>query len=133
MSFSGIHHLVIRVNNLDETIAHWRDNLGLTLSRTQVNEQLGVKQAMFDLVDGGFVELIAPIRSDSALADTLRNRGEGLHLVSMSVADVQDTLARCEERGVAVIDRDGGPKFIHPKSASGVMLGLSEVGDDQVA
>ena len=126
MSFTGIHHIVIRVHDLEAAIAHWRDTLRQPLSRTQSNEALGVHQAIFDLPDGGFIELIAPIDGGSPVAKALASRGEGLHLVSMSVASVDDTIAQLEADDVAVLGEPGGPRFVHPKAANGVMLGLAQ-------
>ncbi|XOV83213.1 MAG: VOC family protein [bacterium] len=124
MLFKGIHHLVIRVNDLDQSIAHWMENFGLALSRRQSNEDLGVRQAIFDLDDGGFIELVAPLNSSSALAGILSRHGEGVHLVSMRVESLTGAVAECAAKSVTVVGADGGPNFIHPKSASGVMLGL---------
>ncbi|MCR9260365.1 MAG: VOC family protein [Pseudomonadaceae bacterium] len=124
--FKGIHHLVIRVHDLEASTKHWCDNLGMTLSRTQTNKEMGVNQAIFDLPEGGFVELVAPIDEHSPITKALETRGEGVHLVSMSVGSVESTLAQLSGQGVTILGETGGPNFVHPKSASGVMLGISE-------
>ena len=46
MSFKGVHHLVIRVKDLQTGIETWRDKFGLTLDRTTESQTLGIKQAL---------------------------------------------------------------------------------------
>ncbi len=126
MAFTGIHHLVIRVHDLEASIKQWRDTLGMPLSRTQSNESLGVHQAIFDLPGGGFIELVAPTDDQSPVAKALASRGEGVHLVSMSVQNVDDTVEQLAANNVVTLGEPGGPRFVHPKAASGVMLGLTQ-------
>ena len=126
MSFTGIHHIVIRVNDLEASARHWAEQLGFSKPRFGENPALGVKQAFFDLPAGGFVELIAPLHAEADLARALAAKGEGVHLISMSVASPPDKAAELKDQGVGVIGQEGGPYFVHPKSASGVMLGLAQ-------
>ncbi|MCR9279167.1 MAG: VOC family protein [Pseudomonadaceae bacterium] len=128
MAFTGIHHLVIRVHDLEESVSHWSSKLGMTLTRTQTNAAMGVNQAIFDLPDGGFIELVSPIDQHSPMAKTLAARGEGVHLVSMSVNSTDDEIAELKASGVTILGDADGPNFVHPKSASGVMLGLAATG-----
>ena len=58
MAITGYDHLVVRVNDLDEGIATYRDRLGFTLDRTDESEALGIKQAFFNLPNGGFIEVV---------------------------------------------------------------------------
>ena len=67
MAITGVHHIVIRVEDIDKGIATYRDVLGLELDRTDENEALGIKQAFFKLPAGGFVEVVAPTSPDSAV------------------------------------------------------------------
>ena len=60
MALSAFDHLVVRVGDIDEGIATYRDKLGLTLDRTDENDALGIKQAFFNLPGGGFIEVVAP-------------------------------------------------------------------------
>lgn len=126
MPFSGIHHVVIRVHDLDQATAHWSESFGMTVSRTAENAALGVRQAFFDLEDGTFVELVAPLSADAPVAKALEARGEGVHLISMSVGGVDSAVSEMQTKGVTIIGGSSGPRFVHPKSASGVMLGMFE-------
>ncbi len=121
---TGVDHVVIRVKDLDEGIKTYRDVLGLTLSRTGENPAIG-KQAFFDLPDGGFIELVAPLSADSAIGKALERSGEGVHTIAMAVEDMDKTVADLKARGATILG--GGPvQFVHPKSAHGVLLQLFE-------
>ena len=126
MTFTGIHHLVLRVHDLDASTSHWSETLGVDVTRFSENRELGVKQAFLDLRDSGFIELVAPLNEDSELARVLDAKGEGLQLVSMSVDDPNSAAAALTNRGVKIVGQENGPFFVHPKSANGVMLALAK-------
>ena len=42
MAITGYDHLVVRVNDLDEGIAPYRDRLGLVLDRIDESDALGI-------------------------------------------------------------------------------------------
>lgn len=121
MSFKGIHHIAIRVRDLDAAIEQWTTQFGLELDRRGENEELGIRQAFLKIPDGGFFELISPMNEDSPVAKTIESRGEGVNLISMSVENAESARAAMKEKGVNF----AGP-FVHPKSANGVMFGLTE-------
>jgi len=106
MALSAFDHLVVRVGDLDEGIATYRDTLGLDLDRTDENEALGIKQAFFNLPGGGFIEVVAPFDSQSAVGQALEKRGEGIHTVAFAVDDLD---AACETL------KAGGARLIGPQ------------------
>ena len=126
MTFTGIHHVVLRVHDLEQSTKHWSEKLGIGVTRLGENPDLGVKQAIFELQDGGFIELVAPLDEDSDIARTLAARGEGVQLISMSVKNQEQAVSELSSRGIKIVGQDKGPFFVHPKSASGVMLGLAQ-------
>jgi methylmalonyl-CoA/ethylmalonyl-CoA epimerase len=126
MAITGFDHLVVRVNDIDEGIATYRDQLGLTLDRTDEHEGLGIKQAFFNLPNGGFIEIVAPTSPDSAVGKALAGRGEGMHTIAFEVDDVAATSAAMKEGGARLIGEGGPQVFVHPKSSHGILLQLSE-------
>jgi methylmalonyl-CoA/ethylmalonyl-CoA epimerase len=122
----GIDHVVIRVHDLDAAIASY-EKLGMTLSRRLETPAIG-KQAIFDFPDGSFVELVAPLSPDSPIGKALESRGEGVHTVSFAVGNAGETAGAMKANGATVIEIDGldGIAFVHPKSAHGVMLQVTE-------
>ena len=125
MTLAAFDHLVVRVGDIDEGIATYRDALGLTLDRTDESEALGIKQAFFNLPDGGFIEVVAPISADSAVGQALDKRGEGIHTVAFAVADLDAACAKLKAGGARLIGEGGAQVFVHPKSTHGVLLQLS--------
>ena len=125
MTLAAFDHLVVRVGDLDEGIATYRDTLGLTLDRTDESATLGIKQAFFNLPGGGFIEVVAPIDAQSAVGQALEKRGEGIHTVAFAVDDLQATCARLKEGGARLIGEGGSQVFVHPKSTHGILLQLS--------
>jgi len=82
------------------------------------------------------LELLEPRSPEHTVAKFLERRGPGLHHVSLDVADVAATLARCQAAGIEAIDpvpRDGAHgsrvAFLHPKSLGGVLLELCQPAD----
>ncbi len=125
MSFSGVHHVVVRVKDFDEGLKTWRDKFGLTLDRTDESEALGIKQAFFNLDNGGFIEVVAPTSDDSAVGKAVASRGEGIHTIAMEVDDLDATVQHLEANGVQLIGVGSPQVFIHPKSANGLLVQLT--------
>jgi methylmalonyl-CoA epimerase len=82
-----------------------------------------------------WVQLVAPLGPDTPVGRFLAKRGEGLHHVGYSVANVSTSLSELQADGVETIDEvprvgSGGTTiaFVHPKSARGVMIELVEEG-----
>ena len=125
MALTGFDHLVVRVNDIDEGIATYRDRLGLTLDRTDESEALGIKQAFFNMRTGGFIEIVAPTSADSAVGKALEGRGEGMHTIAFEVDDLAATCEAMKEGGAQLIGEGGPQVFVHPKSTHGILLQLS--------
>ena len=121
-----LDHIVIRVKDLEEGIATFRDKFGMELSRTGESEALGIKQAFFNMKNGGFIEVVAPLGPETPVGRAVESRGEGIHTVSIAVEDLAGTIKQLEANGVKVIaaDMERGMAFVHPKSAHGLMLQL---------
>ena len=125
MAITGIDHIVLRVNNLEDAIASF-EKLGMTLTRRATNPAVG-NIAFFRLADGFFFELVEPLSPDSAVGQALAKRGEGVHTVALAVADLVTTKQSLVDAGAPVIDGGALPvAFLHPKAAHGVMLQILE-------
>lgn len=124
MTMAAFDHLVIRVGDLEEGIKTYRDTLGLTLDRTGESPALGIKQAFFNLPDGGFIEVVAPLDPQSAVGQALEKRGEGIHTVAFAVDDLQAACDALKAGGARLIGEGEPQVFVHPKSTHGVLLQL---------
>jgi methylmalonyl-CoA/ethylmalonyl-CoA epimerase len=121
MAFKGLDHVVVRVEDLDAAIASYQKILDIEPRRTH-SDALNADQAFFQFADGTFLELITPTSDASPIAGPLAKRGEGIHTVAFAVDDQKATAAALGERGVRTI----GDAFVHPASANGVLVQLSE-------
>lgn len=132
-SVKRIHHVAILVDQMEGPLSFWRDALGLPLAEVQdvLAEQAAVA---FLPVGGSEVELVQPTVADSGLARYLEKRGAGMHHICLEVDDILGMMAQLQAKGVMLINREpkigtDGRKycFVHPKSASGVMVELYEI------
>ena len=127
-----IDHIGIAVRDLDAAVAVWEATLGMRHVATEVVEGEKVRVAKLAAGDD-VVELLEPMSDDSPISGFLARRGGGIHHICLEVDDIETTLARLKAAGLRLIDEApkrgaGGAKiaFVHPKSASGVLIELSE-------
>ena len=125
MSLQHVHHIVVRVKDLDQAIASYVA-MGLTLDRTAENAGLQLKQAYFKLADGSFIELCSPTHPASAVGKALESRGEGIHSIVFKVESVAQAFADMKSCGVTMIGDGGSQTFVHPKSSHGVLVQLTD-------
>ncbi|MAV25871.1 MAG: hypothetical protein CMQ05_07095 [Gammaproteobacteria bacterium] len=126
MAIKGVDHVVIRVEDFDAAVATWKDKLGMALDRTDESEALGIKQAFFNMDNGGYVEIVAPTNPDAAVGKALASRGEGLHTLALEVDDLDATIKEFEASGVKLIGVGTPQVYVHPKSANGMLLQLNQ-------
>ena len=126
MAIKGVDHVVIRVEDFDAAVATWKDKLGMVLDRTDESEALGIKQAFFNMDNGGYVEIVAPTNADAAVGKALASRGEGLHTLALEVDDLGTTIKDFEASGVQLIGVGSPQVYVHPKRANGMLLQLNQ-------
>lgn len=125
-----IAHIGIAVRAIDEMLPFYRDLLGLDDHPLENSD--GARIAGF-AAGSQLVELLEPNAPDSPIARFLDRRGPGIHHICFVVTDLDDTLARCRDRGIRLIDdtpRMGAEgkriAFLHPASTGGVLIELTE-------
>ena len=130
--FGEIDHIGVAVEDLDESIALYRDRLGMREQHRETVEEFGVEAALLEIGDA-HVELLTPIQADSAVARFLEKNGPGMHHVAYRTADIDAELERMSEAGVRMIDeqartgiRESRVAFVHPKSTGGVLTEIVE-------
>lgn len=122
-----IDHIGVAVENLDEAISLYEDQLEMPLAHRETVSSQGVEAVLLD-VGEGHVELLRPLGPDTAVGKFLAKRGPGLHHVAYAVEDIEATLAALSESGVELIDsepregiRGSRVAFCHPRSTGGVL------------
>ncbi len=127
-----INHVAIVVQDIDEALGFWRDQLGLELDHIEEVPSQASKVA-FIPVGGSEVELVQPTDPESGLGKYLEKRGEGLHHLCIEVDDIGAMLDLLKEKGVRLInetpvDLPGRRMaFIHPKAGNGVLIELYQI------
>lgn len=128
-----IDHVGIAVRSLERSLPFWADALGLEVAGIETVATEQVKVALLT-VGSSRIELLEPTAKESVVARSLERRGEGIHHLTLGVADLDATLERLRARGVTILgdgarEGAGGTRvaFVHPKSAGGVLLELAQV------
>ncbi len=134
-----IDHVGIAVADLDEAITWYEQTFGMRCVHIETNEDQGVREAMLQIdASGAQVQLLAPLRADSAIGQFLSRSGPGIQQMAYTVDDIDATCADLRAKGLRLLYESprvgtGGARinFVHPKDAGGVLVELVEpVGHD---
>ncbi len=127
-----IDHIGIAVNNIEEALKFYRDQLGLSMTGIEEVPEQKVKVAFLPVGESK-IELLQPTDPESAVAKYIDSRGEGIQHVALRVDNIREKLDELKAQGVRLIDEEprhgaGGAQiaFVHPKSTGGVLLELCE-------
>jgi len=129
-----LDHVGIAVQDIDKSLAFFRDALGLTV---EVPEEIASQRvrAHFIPVGESSIELLEATASDSAIARYVGKRGPGIHHITLRVDDIRAVLEQLKARGVRLVDQEPRPgaegslvAFIHPSAAHGVLVELKQKG-----
>lgn len=127
-----ISHVAIATPNMEDSLAFWRDALGLPVAEVRDVPAEGAQIAFLPLGESE-LELVRPTVDDSGLAKFLAKRGAGMHHLCLEVDDLDAMLRQLQAQGVELINEtprrgaDGTRyAFVHPRSADGVLVELYE-------
>jgi len=128
-----INHVAIVVEDIEASLSFWRDALGIEMHELREVPAEKSKVAFLPIA-GSEIELVQPTTDDSGIAKYLAKRGQGMHHVCLEVDDIVGMLAQLKAKGVRLINEDprtaaDGKRyaFIHPESASGVLVELYQI------
>jgi len=135
-SVTGIDHIAVAVEDLDEATRVWRDVLGLREGAREVVEEQGVALQMMH-AGAVRVELVCPLGPDTPVGKFLARSGPGLHHLALAVDDCAAAVEAADAAGARMIDdrpRGGAHgsriAFVHPATAGGVLVELVQPADD---
>ena len=127
----GVEHIGIAVHSIAEARIFY-EALGLEVESIEEVEQEGVRVAMIPC-GASRIELLEPMRDESAIATFLARRGPGLHHLCLESDDVHRDDAELRDAGIQVLREtpslgaEGATvQFVHPRSSGGVLLELSQ-------
>ncbi len=134
MNIRGVDHIGIAVESIDEAMGFY-GALGLEISEIEEVPQEGVRVAMIPVGDTR-IELLEPTTAESPVRRFLEKRGPGIHHICFATDDIHEAQRQLEEANLHVLRPEptrgaGGcwVQFVHPKSAGGVLVELSQEGD----
>jgi methylmalonyl-CoA/ethylmalonyl-CoA epimerase len=127
-----VDHIGIAVRSLENTLPFYTDVLNLPLLGIEEVDTQMVRVAFLQ-AGGTKLELLEPTSEESPIAKFIEKRGEGIHHVALGVDSIEDRIIEMKEKEIRMIDDQprlgaGGASiaFMHPKSASGVLVELCE-------
>ncbi|MHB2020020.1 MAG: methylmalonyl-CoA epimerase [Candidatus Xenobia bacterium] len=134
-----LDHVGIAVRDLDAALQRLAPLLG---DKRVTREEVAGQKVRVAHIDLGNVklELLEPTSADSAVGKFLEKRGEGLHHLSLQVADIAAVLQALQAAGLPLIDQEARPgaegnlvAFLHPKATGSVLLELCQHPADSAA
>lgn len=128
--FNRIDHIGVAVEEIDASLALYRDSFKMVVAHREIVEEQGVEAVLLD-VGENHIELLAPLDPDTPVGKFLAKRGPGLHHVAYQVSDIEATLAALQEAGQPLIDkrprvgiRGALVAFLEPKGTERVLTEL---------
>ncbi|HEY4996879.1 MAG TPA: methylmalonyl-CoA epimerase [Solirubrobacteraceae bacterium] len=136
--FSRIDHIGVAVEEIEPALELYRDRFELTVAHREIVSDQGVEAVLLD-VGENHVELLAPLGADTPVGRFLAKQGPGLHHVAYQVSDIEATLQKLKQAGLALIDeqprtgiRGSRVAFMHPRATAGVLTEIVEPASEEV-
>ncbi len=127
-----IDHVSFATWSVDEQVDWFERVMGLGVASRWRNTEEGYAGAVLDLPGNQLqFELIEPLGEDSFVAKFLRERGPGVHHITVEVHDAQAAAAALSAEGIepfrGLHQSDGWLQtYIHPRDGRGVLWQLFE-------
>jgi methylmalonyl-CoA/ethylmalonyl-CoA epimerase len=126
-----LDHVSIASHRIASLIPLIRDVLGARYLMGGDETAQGFRWAQFQFSGGGVLEVMEPIGPAGFLQDFLKQRGEGLHHVTLRVRDIQARARELAELGYHPVKPSYGNPiwkelFLHPRETHGVLIQLAE-------
>jgi methylmalonyl-CoA/ethylmalonyl-CoA epimerase len=130
--FGKIEHLGIAVKDLSKANTLYKKLLGVSHYKIEEVASEFVNTSFFQ-VGTNKIELLEPTSEESAIAQFIAKKGEGIHHIAFEVEDIKKEMERLEKEGFVLINKE--PKrgadnkwvcFLHPKSSGGVLIELCQ-------
>jgi|SRR5215217_3424805 len=125
-----VEHIGIAVNDMAASIVLYEKLLNTNVYKTEIVETEQVKTAFLQ-TGPNKVELLEALSPDSAIANFLNKKGEGIHHIAFEVNDIVSEMTRLKNEGFILLSNEPKPGadnklvcFVHPKSAGGVLVEL---------
>jgi methylmalonyl-CoA/ethylmalonyl-CoA epimerase len=132
-AIKAINHVAVVVDDMEKSLAFWRDALGIELHELR-DVPAEKSQVAFLPLAGAEVELVMPTTDDSGIAKYLAKRGPGMHHLCLEVDDIEGMMKELKSKNIRLINEEprtaaDGKKyaFVHPESTGGVLVELYQL------
>lgn len=128
-----IDHIGIAVKDLQKAVTSYTELFGFSLTEMYEAEEQKQRSAIIVPKGGGTgIELMEPTDPKGAVGNFISRSGEGIHHISLRVADIEGLATMLKENGIRLVYdqtmtfRENRFNFVHPKSMYGVLIELFE-------
>ena len=127
----GIDHVGIVVEKIDEVVDVLREAFGADELARKEYPQLQQVSSIVS-IRGNNLELMEPTGPDGPIGQFMTNSRGGLHHISVLCDDLEALVSDLEKKDFKIIGKmfEGPDRvaFIHPKSAKGLLIELTDSG-----
>ncbi len=122
-----LNHIGIAVEDIDEAIAFFEEKLGAKLIQKVDIPWMKQISAVMSLADFS-LEIMQGTADDAVVSKYVRDKGEGIHHISVLVDDWKTEIEAMENRGLRIVGKSPATKFgfIHPKSCKGILIEVTQ-------
>lgn len=131
-----LDHIGVAVESIDSGLSIYR-TLGIEVEGIEEVADQHVRVAFLPVGDAR-IELLEPTDDASPIARHLERRGAGLHHICLRVPDIRAAMAELSDHGYRLLSDEplhGAHGclvcFVHPKSAGGVLIELSQAAPEE--
>lgn len=127
-----LEHIGIAVKELAVSVPLFEKLLNSPCYKTETVESEAVRTAFFQTGQTK-IELLESMTPDGVIARYVEKKGEGIHHLAFSVADIHAEMKRLQAEGFVLLNAE--PKkgadnklvcFLHPKGTNGVLIEICQ-------
>lgn len=126
----GFNHVGIAVKNLNEAVDFFEKNYSAILISRNKYKDLQLESVLLRIGEAR-LELISSLSPEGFIAQFIKDRGEGIHHISLDVDHFEKVVQDFKDKGMHVLGETENDIFkacfIHPKGNLGVLTELVEL------
>ena len=128
-----LDHVAIAVTDLEQAVTTY-EAMGLRfIEEREIVESQGVRTAFAQIDENAQLELLEAYGEGGPISSFLEKKGPGIHHLCFKVPDIEAKCKELKEKGFRLLYEEPTlgahscrVNFIHPKSAGGVLIEISQ-------
>jgi len=122
----AVNHIGIATTDIEASLRQYRELFDAPETEIIRNVEQGLLAAFIEQGET-HIEILEPLRADTAIGRFIERHGEGIHHIAFTVDDVDAKAKELADLGIPIID---GPReglrgriaFSHPSATHGVLI-----------